>query len=174
MPPPPSRPPSKAVLDTGPLFTGLTLVYIRQRPTVRDYVLHEHKLPKYITDPTTERAFLAFLDSIKEVLTTSHVIGQIKSRRALAPDIYREFMLSSMDFLSRKGLSERLVTLLSMREDDNSRRLICTVGPTDAGLVTLARQENCLLLTDDNRLFDCCDNDGKPEVVLARNLLSPY
>jgi len=172
MPQPPSKPPSKVVFDTGPLFTGLTLVFIRQRPTVRDYILHEHKLPQYITDPTTERAFLAFFDCIREVLTTSHVIGQIKSRRSVAPDVYREFMLSSMDFLNRKGLSERLVTLLSMREDDDSRRLVCTVGPTDAGLVTLARQENCLLLTDDSRLFGCCDKDGKPKIELAQNFLT--
>lgn len=162
---------NKAVIDTGPLFTALTLAYARQAPTHRNFVRRLHGVPPYITDPTSERNFLDFFHSIKEVLTTSHVIGQIKSRHKLPPDIYRDFLLCAMKFLSEKGLDERLVTLLGLYEQEDSRQMMCSLGPTDAGLVALARQENCALLTDDSGLLAWRGPDGRPEIVLVKNVL---
>jgi hypothetical protein len=161
----------KAVVDTGPLFTALTLVYIRQSPANRHLVLYRHKIPPYITDPTSERNFLEFFHSLKEVLTTSHVIGQIKSRRRLPPEVYEDFLLCSMKFLSEKKLDERLITLRALYEQEDSRRMVCGLGPTDAGLLVLARQEDCVLLTDDSGLFPWRGPDGKPEIELVENVL---
>jgi len=158
------------VVDTGPLFTALTLVYIQQAPEHRHLMRHRHQTPSYITDPTSESDFLEFFYSIKKIMTTSHVIGQLKSRRGVPPEIYRDFLLCAMKFLSEKALDEELITLLEIYEQENSRRLACSLGPTDAGLVALARREDCALLTDDSGLLAWCGPDGRPEIALVKNM----
>src|SRR5262249_37765084 len=146
---------------------------IRQDPIARSFVLGTHKLADYFIDETIERTFLEFFDSIREVLVTSHVIGQIKSRRSLPEDIYRNFMLSSMEFLTRKKMDERLITLSSIYENGFARGVACVHGPTDAGLVALARQEKCVLLTDDSRLYMWCNEQSDPEIELVEHIVCP-
>ncbi len=161
----------KAVVDNGPLFTVLTLVFVRQWPTYRNVVLAKHGPPPYAVD--RQRDYLDFFDSINRILFTSHVIGELKSRESkrLPPQIYREFWLCSMDYLKRKRADEKLLALLSMHEDAFFSDIVCSLGPVDAGLVALAKNENCVLLTDDGRLLSRCDSTGSPEIKLVEYLL---
>ncbi len=161
----------KAVVDNGPLFALLTLVFVRQWPQYRREVLSKHKLESYVLQK--ERDYLDFFDGINQLLFTSHVIGQTRTRdlKRLPPHIFREFWLCSLDYLKRKRVDERLLTLLSMREDQFICDVVCSLGPADAGLLALARAEKCVLLTDDNRLFSWCDGDGAPEIGIVEHLL---
>lgn len=148
-----SPPLRKAVIDTGPLLTTLTLVYIQQSPQHRELLRHKHKLPSYITDPTSERNFLQFISGITQPLITSHVLGEIRSRSRVPEEIHREFWLSAMKFLSEINLNEQLILLSDLYRNDRYRMLVSILGPTDAGVIALAEKEECVLLTDDSRLF---------------------
>jgi hypothetical protein len=159
----------KAVVDTGPLFTLLTLVFVRQAPHFRQLMFIKHAPPPYALE--RERDYLDFFFSISEVLFTSHVVGEIKSRHGLPPSIFREFWLSSMSYLQQKQVDEKLLALVSLREDVFTSDLVCSVGPVDAGLLTLAKAENCVLLTDDKKLLSRCDSAGKPSIELVENIL---
>lgn len=140
-------------MDTGPLFTALTLEFLEHTPAVRNTVLYMHKLPTYVGDPTAAAAFRSLFRSIKKLLITSHVIGELRSRYKVPANIHREFWLSAMKTLSERGLDERLLALLEMYRDAGLKEVISNSGPTDAGLVALARREQCVLLTDDQRSF---------------------
>jgi hypothetical protein len=163
----PVHPLKKAVVDTGPLFTLLTLVFVRQAPHFRQLMFTKHAPPPYALE--RERDYLDFFYSVSEILFTSHVVGEIKSRYKLPPAVFREFWLSSMSYLQQKRVDEKLLALVSLREDASD--LVCSVGPVDAGLVTLAKLENCVLLTDDGRLLSRCDSAGRPKIELVANLL---
>lgn len=165
----PLLPLKKAVVDTGPLFTLLTLVFVRQAPLYRQLMFTKHAPPPYALEK--ERDYLDFFHSVSEVLFTSHVVGEIKSRHGLPPAIFREFWLSSMSYLKQKQADEKLLALVALREDVFTSDLVCSVGPVDAGLLTLARLENCVLLTDDSRLLSLCDSAGRPNIELVGNLL---
>src|SRR5258706_16399234 len=110
----PVLPLKKAIVDTGPLFTLLTLVFVRQAPHYRQLMFPKHTPPPYALE--RERDYLDFFHSINEVIFTSHLIGEIKSRRGLPPGIFRDFWLSSMAYLLHKGADEKLLALVSMRE----------------------------------------------------------
>lgn len=100
-----------------------------------------------------QTACLELFQSIRSVLTTSNVIGEIQglqtSRLGLRGEDFKGFWLGSMELLAPK-LDERLIRLIEdgFRYPDR-RNNISQVGPTDAGLVELARREGCMLLTND-------------------------
>lgn len=138
------------VIDTGPLFNALALMYVRNSPIHRSSL--KHTLPPYLSnDPAKELDFLQLFDSIRILITTSHVVGEIQGilkKSGLPPEGFWEF---SMLQLKRKGLTENLITLLSMHESEEMSKLVRAIGPTDAGLIDLARRERAVLLTDDER-----------------------
>ncbi len=140
-------------MDTGPLFTALTLEFLEENPESRNTVLYQHKLPGYIGDPTAEASFRSLFRSIRKLFITSHVIGELRSRYRVRQNIHREFWLSAMKTLSDRGLNEELLALLEMYKNDALRQIVSISGPIDAGLVALANREGCALLTDDARLF---------------------
>jgi rRNA-processing protein FCF1 len=104
---------------------------------------------------TMQRACMELYGSIRSILTTSHVVGEIQglqtSRLGLKEEDFRVFWLGSMELLALK-LDERLLRLIEDGFHRKDRRHnISEVGPTDAGLIELARSEGCTLLTDDRR-----------------------
>lgn len=56
-----------------------------------------------------------------------------------------------MELLQQKNLDECLLRLLDLYAKDHLRSAVCEIGPTDTALIELARQEGCVLLTDDER-----------------------
>jgi hypothetical protein len=103
-----------------------------------------------------QNACLELFRSIRSILTTSHVIGELQglqtSRLKLKGADLKSFWLASMELLALSKLDERLLRLIEdgfQRED--VRHNIAQIGPTDAGLIQLALREGCTLLTDDER-----------------------
>ena len=67
-------------------------------------------------------------------------------------DPTRELKTYSDRLLASKGLDENLLRLIEdMFDREAVRHHVAEVGPTDAGLIELARREGCVLLTDDQR-----------------------
>jgi hypothetical protein len=85
------------------------LEFLEETPAVRNTILHMHKLPNYVGDPTAEAAFRALFRSIKKLFITSHVIGELRSRHKVPANIHRDFWLSAMKTLSERGLDEQLL-----------------------------------------------------------------
>ena len=144
----------KAVVDTEPLVNALILNYVRAVPANRrSAVLGRSRVSDYLRDPILRRAFLELFDSIQTIITTSHVIGEIN--RFAPKEGHREsFWRSAVDWLRKKAFDERLVKLLDTWEAEPWPGLICRIGPVDAGLIKLAKQEGCHLLTDDGRTLE--------------------
>ncbi len=167
----PLSPPQKAVIDTGPLFTALTLSFLQKRPELV-HLREKHEIPKYLLDPTSQREFLGYIQNIPHLMTTSHVIGQLRSRKQLAADIQAEFWQQAVDFFAEQTLDERCITLLEISQN-GYQRIIGALGPTDAGLISLARQESCDLLTDDEKMGPWLGSDNKSQLQLIYKLFHP-
>lgn len=148
----------KAVVDTGPLFTMLTVNYVQVTGITdekRRSILGKVVSGDVLRIPTFEEGYRGLFDSIGRLLTTSHVVGELQGlengRLKLYGDKLGKFWSSALEFLGRKNVEERLVALVAMHAQPVLRDAICLVGPTDTGLVDLARKEGCALFTDDRR-----------------------
>jgi predicted nucleic acid-binding protein len=98
------------------------------------------------------------------------VIGELKSRQRLGEQVQREFWRFSIGFLRNK-LEEKLVRLIDLGRDATYEKLLYEVGPTDAGLISLAQKENCTLLTDDSRLLSWQRLDPHLHIELIKDVL---
>lgn len=145
----------KAVIDAGPLFTILVLNYARKpdMPAVkRNKILQEAK-EDLVRRPECQEGYLELFTSIRTVVTTSHVIGELqglwKSRVNRKGDDLRLFWQRSMEFFMEKNLNEELLRLLDLQGREESCEAVCALGPADAGLIDLAQRERCSVVTDD-------------------------
>jgi len=164
----------KAVVDTGPLFNVLVLNFVGPSQTP-PYSGFENALTDYLRyDFPAQRKLLGLFDSIQEILITSHVVGELTglhNARTKLP--LGEFWLSSVKYLARKKVDERLLRLVEICDSDEGLKSVSEIGPTDSGLINLARREQCVLLTDDDKtLARRAWNMGLgDQCKLVRNLL---
>lgn len=147
-----------AVVDTAPLMSALILEYRRRSSPARsEAILSGSRIAAYLRqDEHRQVAFMQLFDSIPVILTTSHVIGELQGLQTLKGEYQKGFWTHAMQWLSAKGLDERLVRLIDLYQDESLRLAVGEVGSTDTGLVSLARQVGCftpdkVLLTDDRR-----------------------
>jgi rRNA-processing protein FCF1 len=128
------------------------LEYARREPARRDSILETNRLFDYLKSFNRQRVFLQLFDHIGTILTTSHVIAELQGLQRLKGELARGFWLCGMEWLRKKNLDERLLLrLLDMDEKKQLKESVCAIGPTDTGLIDLARREGCVLLTDDRR-----------------------
>ena len=164
----------KVVVDTGPLINVLCLTFVMSSPTHEYRLEQSNVLPLYLRhNPTKERYLLELFDSIQTILITSHVIGELTGRLKVSKLPLREFWLSSEDYLTGKNVDERLLSLIEICGSDRGRESLRAIGPTDSGLIELALQEKCVLLTDDERTLArrAWDLGLGDQCKLVRNLL---
>jgi rRNA-processing protein FCF1 len=148
----------KAVVDTGPLITVLTVHFLNatQAEASRRTTISRRVVAKNILEiPAFEEKYLNLFKGIKSLMTTSHVIGELqglqRSRLKFDGNDLRRFWLLGMEFMRARKIEETLVRLLDMESKQYLRESVCSLGPTDTGLIELARKEGCVLLTDDER-----------------------
>jgi predicted nucleic acid-binding protein len=146
-----AQPLGKVALDTGPLYSVLTLMFASQNPSNRNAILSKNKLLDYLRDPKAQQNFLLLFTHLRTVLTTSHVIGELKGRQKLKDRYAHEFWRCAISVLRIKSVDERLIRLLDL-PPESLDALVPIIGPTDAGLIELAKKEQCVLLTDDREL----------------------
>lgn len=166
---PARQPYQKVVLDTSPLIAALAFEFIACEPRA-EYL--KSGLRPYLNDPQNASNFHTLLERVEEFLITPHVIGEIRSETHVYPEHHAAYWRQSMDFLERRNFSEKLITVAELNQSEALRRIVCAVGPTDAGLVALASREQCVLLTDDGRLYNWLGAFPDMEIQLVENLVS--
>ncbi len=112
-----------AVVDAGPLFKVLALIYVREYDD--NSVLTRTDLPHR---PEVQDGYLRLFGANLE-----------------------HFWLNAVHFLRTKNFDERLLSLLEMHGRNRSRHGMCILGPSDMGLIELAIAQGCVLLTGDER-----------------------
>src|SRR5262249_47995198 len=162
----------KVVIDTAPLIDALTLELIDRKPKWEPTILHKSPLhPCLAGNPTSQRSFRVLLKSIGEIIITSHVIGEIRSEIHLPQELHADYWQSCLDFFDTHNVSEKLITLRDLNNEDGLKQIVCTFGPTDAGLMALADREGCLLLTHDDRLYTWLGAFPRVKIGLVKNLV---
>ena len=157
---------TKAVLDTGPLLNALTLNYVKMASLSRqagERLLETAFASEFRDSPSRQEAYLLLISKIKTPLITSHVIAEIQGHTKglkLTGESFRSFWFESCRFLRLQSFDERLVRLLEMSNQASMQEAVYRIGPSDAGLIALARSENCPILTDDRTLASLAWKNG--------------
>ena len=185
------------ILDTGPLFAILYLHaqsnrYDRLPEPEKNKILDKaFPLPKdrnyLIKEPGTKKGkYLTFFDSIKTIITTSHVIGELKRHadkaiaslpKELKIAELEQFWDSSVEFLKKKNFDECLIRLLSDIYDDShklgiEKKLLPIIGPVDFGLISLAlRNMNYTFFTFDEILLEKAKKQGISYYIQLEDIL---
>lgn len=158
-----------AFVDTGPLMSALILDYARQKSARRESILSRCRLGDYLkNNKSRQDNFSRLFDSIPSILTTSNVIGELQGLQTLDAGYQQGFWENAIGWMQRKGFDEQLIRLLDLGADDVLREMIYQIGPSDTGLIGLARKEACLtdniegkvLLTDDHTLRGLARKQG--------------
>lgn len=165
---------TKMVIDTGPLIDALTLELLERAPECAAAILHKSPLDACLdNNPAAQRNFRNLLERANEILITSHVIGEIRSRmHGSGGKLHATYWQSWMDFLDKHNVAEKLITLREMNADERLRGIVRLVGPTDAGVMALANREDCLVLTHDSRMYDWRRSFPEVEIELVQNVVS--
>jgi rRNA-processing protein FCF1 len=163
-----------AVLDAGPLFSALVSNF-----NVRDIdrglrMMHPSSLNEPLRSETAQRDLLRVIGAIPEKLTTSHVIGELQglsSRLKLSGDDLSNFWLASIDLLRQWNVNEKLIRLLDLALDTKLGIPLPRIGPPDTGLIKLALQHSCVLITEDERTLYREALIAEVECLLLRQLI---
>lgn len=148
---------AKAVIDSGPLFDALVLNFDLRRSgygqAPKFKVKYASILDEGLQDSTAQRQFLVQLSSIREKLTTAHVIAELygleKKRLGLYGLDLHVFWQSSIELLVDWGIDEQLVRLLDLAKHQSLQTCLPRIGVTDTGLIDLAVRHGCVLITRD-------------------------
>jgi rRNA-processing protein FCF1 len=125
-------------------------------------------------NPSAQGQYLDLLESIPAKLVTSHVVGELNGL-ALKLKLYGsrrvDFWRTSRDLILGWGIQEQLVCLVDLWKNEAMRELIAEIGPTDAGLLDLALERNCVLITEDEKTLAARAWKLAIECQLVRNLV---
>lgn len=166
------HPYQKVVIDTSPLIDALTLELIERAPKWEPAILRKSRLhPCLVNNPTSQRNFRVLLKSIEEIIITSHVIGEIRSESYIPQELHDAYWQSCLNFFDAHNVSERLVSLRDLNNDERLKQVLRVDGPIDAGLIALADREGCLLLTNDGHLYKWQGVFRSMKVELVENLV---
>lgn len=145
----------KAVIDSGPLFSALVLNYDLRSTRYGGSPRFTDRLADPLRNTTAQHLFLTLLGSIREKLTTSHVIAELngleKSRLGLRGEGRLDFWRTSIDLLMQWDIDETLIRLLDLAADESFRTCLPEIGAIDTGLIHMALQHECVLITEDER-----------------------
>jgi hypothetical protein len=168
--------PRVAVIDASPLLTMLGLRFIETargaRPNFDRIITGAARV--YLKDRhDQQKRFQLYLDTIPLLLTTSHVVGELQGltqEMKLREEERKRFWSLSIEYLRQRGFQEELLSLLEM-EHRNVGQWVGIIGPTDTGLIELARDRGCVLLTDDRRTLMWRAMDQGVDCRLMKNVI---
>jgi hypothetical protein len=143
--------PKAPFVDTNLLFDYLVWRFWAQAsPSIPEPTLGR------LSTPDMKEAFRWYLDLVKPIQTSPHVIAEIhglaKARLKWDGETLASFWSFAQRELARLRLQEDLIRIVEMDPDD-----LPSFGPTDTSLLALAARSEGLLLTDDGGLRDRCD-----------------
>ena len=161
------------MIDTGPLFSALVVNHVQQRPTQGNRVQLLGLADESVRHPDGQVRFLNLLASISNKLTTSHVLGEINglvnTRSDLRGPELNRFWNGCIELLTQWQLDERLIRLLDFA--GGSAPEIARIGLVDIGLIRLAQEQGCVLITEDAKTLAPLAWEQGVDCRLLRNLL---
>ncbi len=167
-----------AVIDSGVLFTALTINYVERAhlPEAKGSALLAKTVHRELCASAHLRhAYLQLLNGVRNPLITSHVVGELQglqtSRSKLRGEDLRFFWVHSLEFLLARNFDERLLRLMDMNDTGGMREALCAIGPADTGLISLALSAGCPLVTDDDRTLAWRARYAGVDCHLARLLI---
>jgi rRNA-processing protein FCF1 len=142
----------RAILDTCVLFDALMIEYIRLNRNTNLVKKWEQTI--YKGNFIYKENYTKFLDNIKYIITTSHVIGELQglvnsSKFGIENKLRTSFWESSISYLRYKNLDERFIELLVLCDNQNNFKNMYDIGYVDTGLIELARKEKLPIITND-------------------------
>jgi len=134
------------VIDTSVLFDFLVWRFCVETKTA---------FPGCISDSAAEkdtlRALHWYLDQVKPILTSPHVIaeihGLVQSRAGWRGARLSDFWLIAQEELRRLSLDERSIKLVNMNSEN-----LAAFGPTDDSILQIAVQKHGTVVTGDHGL----------------------
>jgi hypothetical protein len=155
------------LLDTGPLLTYLALCYADSTGTPRadrDALFRYTRKQGPRFSETQQERFGKLIEA-RHALTTPHVILEATRLREYSElakvESFREF---SHEVLTTGAISEIWFSLEEICKEPKYTDLVRRFGVTDASLLFISARKECLLLTDDNRLFAAHGAGSKFEI----------
>ena len=145
------------MLDTGPLLTHLALHYaerIKAGIATRDAILRKIR-SQMPFDESRQEAFKTLCRAAAPVLTTPHVLTEVFRLRKES-ELYRrqvDFRSVALELLVSGNIEEVHRPAESLYENSHYRDLVSRLRLTDTGFVSLAVEYDCVLLTDDDEMF---------------------
>jgi hypothetical protein len=151
------RPALIIVLDTGPLLTYLAVHYIetiKAKISTRDRILQSVRPAGRPFDDSLQNAFTSLCRETRRLLTTSNALTEaLKARKNSALYRREDFHDIALSFLAESNIEELPRPARSLIQDTRYRDHTLRLGLTDMGLVSLAVEFKCPLLTDDGEMF---------------------
>jgi hypothetical protein len=158
----PSTAVQKLVLDTTVLFPLLVYCYIERGRAPQALLADARSAGPPLTVRDYDR-WLKLFQSARLRLTTQHVIPELywlvnRRLKALRPGDQVSFWHFCTDFLFEQAVEERPCALEDICSAPGFKGICARIGPVDAGLILLAKEEGCgfhesgsILVTDDKR-----------------------
>jgi rRNA-processing protein FCF1 len=117
---------------------------------------------------------LTTIGSIAQKFTTSHVIGELQgltSRLKLTASERVGFWSASIELVRLWGLDESLIRLMDLSSEPFERTL-GRIGPPDTGVIKLALDHNCILITEDARELYAAAHHAGVDCRLLEHLIN--
>ena len=165
--------PGSVLLDTGPLLTYLALRYAdstKAPKAYRDTLFRDIRKHGERFSATTQEHFRKLIEA-RHAMTTPHVILEAtKLREYLSKATgFRDF---SLNVLGSGAISETWCSVEELCKEPEYMDLARRFGVADASLLFVSVREECLLLTDEGRLFAARRAGSKFQMRLLDEYLS--
>ena len=167
--------PGALLLDTGPLLTYLALRYADSTKASKAYadtLFRDIRKQSDRFGATTQERFRELIET-RQTLTTPHVILEATRLREHSELVGAEgFSDFSLGILTGGDITEIWWALEEVCEQSEYIDLVHRFGVADASLLFVSAREGCLLLTDDDRLFDAYGAGSKFQIRLLDEYLA--
>ena len=167
----------KAVIDSGPLFSALVLNYDQRVAGYGRQPRFTGLLAEPLRNPAAQMLFLELVRSVRVKLTTSHAIaelsGLIMRRLNLYGDGRLDFWRTSIDLLVQWDIDESLIRLMDLASSPSLQACLPDIGVTDTGLIQMALQHECVLITEDERTLAQQAWTNGVDCHLVKHLIAP-
>ena len=163
-------------LDAGPLFTYLLLHFLDRTgmgKARRDALLRDCRGNDPAPFAETEQDAFRQLLKTHHALTTAYVITEVFRLRehALLRQHQAEFRRFALEPFTAGAIEEFPCSLRAMCAQTGLAELIYRLGPADTSVLYLGSTEQCLVLTDDGRMFEAFAPGTRFRIRLLREYL---
>ncbi len=166
----------RSIVDTSTLMVFLGLSFLERKSQAfersqEDEIFAFIGKTSFRNNPRRQQEYKDLFERIHEIITTSHVIGELNShitRGFRGNEMLREdFLRHTLRILTAKRLDETLITILDITIEEQFNDITARIGIVDIGLLLLARNTNLPLLTEDGRTLGAEAANAKLKKIIV-------